>query len=138
GLLKKPSDRDPDEAGRARRELPHTERALLERVPIELLVPIAIHPADGEGVARREEALIALGPRRSEEPFSQEDLDLLSAVADSLAMVLDRGTLMPGAARRAAPPGDAARDRAREAAGRATAVGGAPAADGTAAGDATA
>jgi tRNA A-37 threonylcarbamoyl transferase component Bud32 len=88
-LLKKPLDLDPDEAGPLVRDLPDGERELLARGPIELLVPIAMHP---EAQANRE-ALIALGPRRSEEPFSQEDHDLLSAVADSLAMLLDRSEL---------------------------------------------
>ena len=87
-LLKKPINLDPDEGGRLTQDLPEAEHALLARGPIELLVPIAMTTADSHG----REALIALGPRRSEEPFSLEDHDLLSAVADSLAMVLDRAT----------------------------------------------
>jgi tRNA A-37 threonylcarbamoyl transferase component Bud32 len=87
-LLKKPIDLDPDEGGRLTQDLPEADRDLLARGPIELLVPIAMASPDGHN----REALIALGPRRSEEPFSQEDHDLLSAVADSLAMVLDRVT----------------------------------------------
>jgi tRNA A-37 threonylcarbamoyl transferase component Bud32 len=90
-LLKKPIDLDPDDAGHLTQDLPDAERTLLARGPIELLVPIAMQ-RDGQ-----HEALIALGPRRSEEPFSQEDHDLLSAVADSLAMVLDR-TAVPESA----------------------------------------
>jgi tRNA A-37 threonylcarbamoyl transferase component Bud32 len=90
-LLKKPINLDPDEGGQLAQDLPDAEREILARAPIELLVPIAMHQqADARNA--RCEALIALGPRRSEEPFSQEDYDLLSAVADSLAMVLDRET----------------------------------------------
>jgi tRNA A-37 threonylcarbamoyl transferase component Bud32 len=102
-LLKKPLDLDPDDAGRLAQDLPDPERALLARGPIELLVPIAMQQDgqwDGQSDGQRDaqhEALIALGPRRSEEPFSQEDHDLLSAVADSLAMVLDRAPALENA-----------------------------------------
>jgi hypothetical protein len=61
--------------------LPTDDRAWLSRCGVELLVPIACNP-DGA------DALLALGPRRSEEPYGRDDLDLLSAIADSLAMVL--------------------------------------------------
>jgi tRNA A-37 threonylcarbamoyl transferase component Bud32 len=93
-LLGKPIDLDPDEGGQRAQDLPDAERELLARAPIELLVPIAMH-RDADARHERSEALIALGPRRSEEPYSQEDYDLLSAVADSLAMVLDRTTPTP-------------------------------------------
>jgi tRNA A-37 threonylcarbamoyl transferase component Bud32 len=84
-LLGKPIDLGPDEAGRLVQDLPDAERAMLAQTPLDLLVPIAMHAEAG-----RSEALLALGPRRSEEPFSQEDHELLRAVADSLAMVLER------------------------------------------------
>jgi tRNA A-37 threonylcarbamoyl transferase component Bud32 len=90
-LLKKPIDLDPDGGDRLTQDLPDAEHDLLARGPIELMVPIAMTVAESTNSHRRE-ALIALGPCRSEEPFSQEDYDLLSAVADSLAMVLDRVT----------------------------------------------
>jgi serine/threonine-protein kinase len=38
----------------------------------------------------RMDMLLALGPRRSEEPYSTEDLDLLATIADSLALALTR------------------------------------------------
>ena len=52
-------------------------------------MPIATSP-------ERTEALLALGLKRSEEPYSREDLDLLVAVASSLALLLEK------------PPGTAA------------------------------
>jgi tRNA A-37 threonylcarbamoyl transferase component Bud32 len=57
------------------------DRAWLRTSGVELLVPIACS-SDGA------DALLALGPRRSEEPYGRDDLDLLSAIADSLALVL--------------------------------------------------
>ena len=57
------------------------DRAWLRASGVELLVPIACNP-DGA------DALLALGPRRSEEPYGRDELDLLSAIADSLALVL--------------------------------------------------
>ncbi len=97
-LLRKPIDLGPDEAGRLVRDLPDAERELLARAPLDLLVPIAMHEQDDErGRERpaRSEALLALGPRRSEEPFSQEDHELLCAIADSVAMVIERATPTP-------------------------------------------
>jgi Protein kinase domain/PDZ domain len=69
-----------DSRGLAER-LPAGDRAWLIANGVELLVPIACSP-DGA------DALLALGPRRSEEPYGRDDLDLLSAIADSLALVL--------------------------------------------------
>jgi eukaryotic-like serine/threonine-protein kinase len=68
--------------------LPEEETALVRESGLELLVPIAVGPD-------RAEALLALGARRSDEPYSREDLDLLSTIAANLAVVLakdrDRG-----------------------------------------------
>ena len=55
----------------------------------ELLVPIAMNP---EG----HEALLALGAKRSQEPYTREDLDSLAAIAASLALLLERPTPPPG------------------------------------------
>jgi tRNA A-37 threonylcarbamoyl transferase component Bud32 len=63
--------------------LPPHESALLRDYRLDLLVPIAI--ADGQ-----REALLALGPKRSEEPYSGEDLDMLASIASSLALLLER------------------------------------------------
>jgi eukaryotic-like serine/threonine-protein kinase len=64
-------------------ELPEDERRALVALETELLVAIA---GPGDTV----EALLALGMKRSEEPFSSEDLDLLTAVAMNLKSLLPR------------------------------------------------
>jgi hypothetical protein len=63
-------------------QLPDTELDLLRRERIELIAPVALGPD-------RIEALLALGVKRSEEPYGREDLDLISAIAESLAPLLD-------------------------------------------------
>jgi len=64
-------------------ELPAGEVAGLRQSRIEMLTPVT-----GEG--RRLDAVLALGGRRSEEPYSQEDRDLLGTIADGLALLADR------------------------------------------------
>jgi hypothetical protein len=61
--------------------LPHADRDWLFVSGVELLVPIACGPKGSD-------ALLVLGSRRSEEPYGRDDLDLLEAIADSLALVL--------------------------------------------------
>jgi hypothetical protein len=62
--------------------LPPEEAALVDRVGLELLVPVDT----GSG---RPDAVLALGARRSDEPYAGEDQQLLWTIAESLA-VLDR------------------------------------------------
>ncbi len=69
-----------DRRGLAER-LPAADRDWLRASGVELLVPIA---CSSEGA----DALLALGPRRSEEPYGADELDVLCAIADSLALVL--------------------------------------------------
>jgi len=64
-------------------QLPHEETEFLRQARIELLVPIVT-------ATERTEALLALGPKRSEEPYASEDQDLLIAIASSLALLLER------------------------------------------------
>ena len=66
-------------------QLPMQERDLLVGRGIELLVPITSQTAQ-----RNPAALIALGPRRSEEPYNAEDIDLLATIAHALGLLLDR------------------------------------------------
>jgi hypothetical protein len=54
------------------------------RAQVEKLVPIPLGADDPT------EAALALGSKRSEEPYSAEDDDLLSAIADNIAWVLRR------------------------------------------------
>lgn len=66
-----------------RRDLPDQEREWLQTSDVELIVPIVI---DNAG----DQVLLLLGPRRSEEPYSAEDLDLLRAIAASLALLITK------------------------------------------------
>jgi serine/threonine-protein kinase len=81
--LQKPIEVPHDDRGWLVRQLPAEEMDWLRRTHIELLVPVQL----GTGVT---EALFAMGPKRSEEPYSAEDEDLLMAIGDSLARLLAR------------------------------------------------
>ncbi len=88
-LLGKPVEITLTETGWLKQQLPHEETQFLRQARIEWLIPIAA------------EALLAVGFKRSEEPYTHEDQDLLLAIAASLALLLER----PAAAR--APAGEA-------------------------------
>ena len=66
-----------------RRDLPDQDLAWLQKSDVDMIVPIV---TDGAG----EQVVLLLGPRRSEEPYSREDLDLLGAIAASLALLVRR------------------------------------------------
>lgn len=68
-----------------RRDLPDQDREWLLRSDVDLIVPIVTDQAG-------EQVMLLLGPRRSEEPYSREDLDLLRAIAASLALLISRRT----------------------------------------------
>jgi len=72
-------------------QLPQEETTFLRQARIELLVPIASSPD-------RTQALLALGPKRSEEPYTGEDLSFLVAIASSLALLLERPVAAPAPA----------------------------------------
>jgi hypothetical protein len=82
-LLGKPVEVAPGESGWITRQLPPDESDFVRRARIEWLFPICL----GE---EKTEALLLLGPKRSEEPYSKEDQELLEAIAASLAMLLER------------------------------------------------
>ena len=65
------------------RQLPPGESDVLRRARIDLLVPVSL------GAGGRE-ALLALGPKKSEEPYGHDDQELLLAIASNLAILLDR------------------------------------------------
>ena len=87
-LLAKPVEIPLTAASWLKEQLPHEETDFLRQARIELLVPVAISP-------ERTEALLALGPKRSEEPYTREDQDLLVTIAASLALLLERPALVP-------------------------------------------
>ncbi len=88
-LLDKPLELSGSDSG-WQRELPQNESALLSGSRIDLLVPVVL----GDN---KPESLLALGPRRSEEPYSREDKDLLRSITVSLALLLDRPSAAPAA-----------------------------------------
>jgi eukaryotic-like serine/threonine-protein kinase len=87
-VLGKPLETPHSESGWLRQQLPHEESDFLRRARIDLLVPIATAPAGTE-------ALLALGVKKSEEPYSHEDQDLLEAIAASLALLLEKPAAAP-------------------------------------------
>ncbi|MBZ5598807.1 MAG: protein kinase [Acidobacteriia bacterium] len=82
-LLGKPLEMPQTGSGWLKEQLPHDETAFLRQSRIELIVPIATS-------AEHTEALLALGVKRSEEPYTREDMDLLVAAASSLALLLEK------------------------------------------------
>ena len=65
------------------RDVPPDQLQWLTQSNVEVVVPIATG-------ATSFEAVLVLGPRRSEEPYSREDLDLLATIAASLALLIGR------------------------------------------------
>jgi len=73
-------------------QLPQVDKDFLQKARIELLVPVALKEGSTE-------ALLVLGAKLSEEPYSKEDTALLENVAGALALLLMRGiALSPGRA----------------------------------------
>jgi eukaryotic-like serine/threonine-protein kinase len=87
-LLGRPLDLSSAESGWLSQQLPHDETDFVRRAHMGLLVPIAIS-------LDRREALLVLGIKLSEEPYSQEDQDLVVAIASSLALLLERSAAAP-------------------------------------------
>jgi hypothetical protein len=83
GVLSKPVDVSRGDSGWMAEQLPHDETEFVRRARIGLLVPVST--ADGG-----QDALLALGVKRSEEPYSQEDQELMATLAGSLALVVGR------------------------------------------------
>jgi tRNA A-37 threonylcarbamoyl transferase component Bud32 len=71
------------DAGWLSERLPSDEAALLREARVDLLVPIAM-------TSDKDEALLALGVKRSEEPYTREDRSFLSAIATSLALLVEQ------------------------------------------------
>ena len=71
-------------------QLPQVDKDFLQKARIELLVPVALKEGSTE-------ALLVLGGKLSEEPYSAEDTALLENVAGALALLLMRGSaIQPG------------------------------------------
>jgi eukaryotic-like serine/threonine-protein kinase len=81
-VLGKPVEISQAQTSWLQKHLPSDEIFFLSRMHLEWIFPICVT----EG---RTEALLALGPKRSEEPYSQEDQELLQGVTSSLALLLE-------------------------------------------------
>jgi hypothetical protein len=95
-LLGKPLEVSQSDTGWLRRQLPADEAEGLVRARVEWILPVAT----GTG---RAEALLVLGPRRSEEPYTQEDQALLEGVASGLSVVVERTTSLAASRAHLAP-----------------------------------
>jgi eukaryotic-like serine/threonine-protein kinase len=82
-LLGKPLEVSQSDAGWLQRQLPHEETDFLRQARLEWLYPISL-------ATNRPEALLVLGPKLSEEPYSQEDQELIEGIVSSLALLLER------------------------------------------------
>lgn len=103
-VLQKPIQIPSDDRAWLPRQLPHEEAVSLRRARVELLVPVGLERnttntsglSEVEGPALSQvEGLFALGPKRSEEPYSVEDEDLLMAIGHSLALLIAREPARP-------------------------------------------
>jgi Protein kinase domain len=72
--------------------LPREEAAFLREARLDMLVPIATG-------SEKAEALLALGIKRSEGPYTREDQEFLEAIAASLALLVEQPAPAPGPAR---------------------------------------
>lgn len=85
-LLDKPIEISQEETGWLRRQLPEKEVNFLEQSRLEWIFPVFMGGRDTE-------ALLALGAKKSEEPYSREDKDLIEAITGSLALLLEKGAI---------------------------------------------
>lgn len=83
-VLGKPLEVLPADSGWLQARLPEEEVSFVRHSRLDLLVPIRTMTSE------RVEAFLALGMKRSEEPFTREDQDLLEAIASSLARLLEQ------------------------------------------------
>ncbi len=81
--LDRPLENSQSQPGWLQQQLPAAEIEYLQKTRTEWLFPVALG-----GTGR--EAVLVLGPKRSEEPYSQEDREILSAITGSLALLLER------------------------------------------------
>jgi hypothetical protein len=82
-LFAKPLQMSLTESGWLKQQLPPEDTNVLREGRIDLMVPIAL-------ASQGREAIIVLGPKKSEEPYSGEDQELLSGIGSALALLLER------------------------------------------------
>jgi eukaryotic-like serine/threonine-protein kinase len=69
------------DSGWLERRLPDEEIQFIRDARLDLLVPVSVNGGHTD-------ALLALGMKRSEEPYTREDQELLEAIASSMALLL--------------------------------------------------
>ena len=82
-VVEQPLDTSEDGDGSVLRQVPTADLAFVRRARIDTLIPV-ITPDD------QLHAFLALGPKRSEEPYAQEDYGVLVAIAENLALLVAR------------------------------------------------
>lgn len=82
-LFGKPLQISLSESGWLKQQLPHADTEFLRQARIDLMVPVSLS-------ASSREALLALGQKKSEEPYAAQDEELLLAITNSLALLLER------------------------------------------------
>jgi tRNA A-37 threonylcarbamoyl transferase component Bud32 len=81
-VLGKPLEAPHTESGWLQQQLPHSDTEFFRKAGIDLLVPISTS-------LDATEALLALGIKKSEEPYTGEDQALLVTIAANLALLLE-------------------------------------------------
>ena len=82
-VLSKPLENPQRETGWLQQQLPRADVEFLRRARAEWLFPVSLRETGTQ-------AFLLLGPKRSEEPYSREDRQLLEAVTASLGLLLER------------------------------------------------
>jgi serine/threonine-protein kinase len=82
-LLGKPLELQQSDTDWLRRQLPAEETGWLKASRIEWIYPVSLG-------ANRTEVLLALASKRSEEPYTQEDQDLIEGIASGLGLLAER------------------------------------------------
>ena len=82
-VLGKPLENQRSDTSWLRQQLPADESRWLRDTPIEWIFPIAL-------AANGPETLLLLGPKRSEEPYSREDQELVEGVTSGLGLLDER------------------------------------------------
>lgn len=82
-LLGKPLQISSTESSWLQEQLPANDAEIIRRAGVDLLIPISLS-------AFGREALLALGSKKSEEPYGREDEALLVAICSALALLLER------------------------------------------------
>jgi hypothetical protein len=86
-LLGRPIDLSPDADTWIGEHLPPDEARSVFESAVELLVPVVVEDT--------RHVLLLLGPRKSEVPYSADDVALIEAVASNLSLVMERWTPTP-------------------------------------------